>query len=104
MKQEHILKAEQEARAACEGLGYTEKQIQDFIDMHIEGEYRRANEKAKELASPKRGMLLNKVLSDITRSQDRNYHEDTPVVSRGFDAEQERDAATYQRQRNRGET
>ena len=105
------IKAEQEARAACEGLGYTEKQIQDFVDMHLEGEYRRANEKAKELASPKRNAALTNAIihAAVDPWRDRYAHKDfpkdtTPVCSTGYDAEDKRDAATHQRQRNRGQT
>lgn len=123
MKSELVIKAEQEAREACEGLDYTEQQIQEFIDMHVDGELRREAEKEKELASAKRSKELNNALVEITRSQLQAHHRlrryaprydphnpdelilgEPHGASLGYSAEDKRDADTYQRQRNRGET
>ena len=100
---------EQVARAACDGLGYTEEQVRDFVDMHLAGEARRDLERERELGSAKRDLALTNAIKHAAMEPwcyaHKDFHEDnTPVVSRGFDAEDQRDADTYQSQRNRGET
>ena len=111
MKSDHFLKAEQEARQACAGLGWNEAQIQSFVDMHIEGEARRALERELELQSAKRNKALTDAIIHAAvdpwreRYAHKDFHEDTTLAcSTGHDAEDKRDADTHQRQRNRGKT
>lgn len=65
MKQDHILKAEQEAREACEGTDMTAEQIQSFLDRHVANELERETQKAKYLQRPKRNAELTKALTHI---------------------------------------
>ena len=106
MKSDLIINAEKAAREACEGLGYTLQQTQDFIDLHIEGELRRDAERAKELASAKRNKSLTDAIIHVAVEpfRDRYAHKDFAQEIRHIKTDQERDADTYQRQRDRGET
>ena len=94
MKQDHIIQAELEARQACEGLNYTEKQIKDFIDWHVNNEMERAMQRAKDLERPKRAVALTNALINIAVDPWRELyaHKDfpkdtTPACSTGCDAE-----------------
>ena len=110
MKQEHIIQAEQEARQACEGLGFNEFQIQSFVDMHLEGEARRALERELELQSAKRNAALNIALINIAVDpyrRERATEEEwqppqDPYKPRKSDFEMEEER--WDDKRNRGET
>lgn len=111
MKSELVINAEKEARESCEGLGLTEAQIQAHIDMHVEGELRRDEAKAKELASAKRNKALSVALIHVAVSPWRDFYDtpnppetfdnEPPVISRGHDAEDEESARLDSRDRAR---
>lgn len=107
MKSEMIINAEKEARKSCEGLGLTEAQIQDHIDMHIEGELRRDEAKAKELGSAKRNADLTKAIINIAVDPFRRSDEFFPSYQTKYSCNLSTDqmmAANHERKRNRGET
>lgn len=100
-------KLEYNARAACVGLGYSEETIKSFVDWHLGEEARRdANDARMARANALTDAIIAVAVSPwIEHYEHKDFHEDnTPAISRGYDAEDERDAQTYQTQRNRGET
>lgn len=107
MKSALVLMAEIEARMACEGLGYTEQKIQDFVDMHIEGELRRDEEKTHELQRPKRNAELTKAIMNIAVDPFRKSDEFFPSYSTKQNrimSDDQMMAANHERKRNRRET
>lgn len=104
MKSDLVKQAEQEAREACEGLGWTEKEIQSFVDLHIEGEMRRDEEKAKELARPKRDTRLRNALIHIAVDPYRRAEDAFPAFNRRPKSDFEMEVSRWDDKRNRGET
>lgn len=105
MKQEHIIQAEQEAREACEGLGYTEEQIKSFVDWHLDNEFEREAQKAKDLQKPKRDAALVKALIHVAVDPYRRAEDAFPAFNGGrTKSDFEMDQSRWDSKRNRGET
>jgi len=88
-------KAEYEARAACAGLGWSEKEIKAFVEMHVENESRRA-----ELANDLTNAIIS-VAVDPFRNRLSDQCFPKFLVSRGYDDEDEESARLDRRDRTR---
>ena len=108
MKSELVQKAELEAREACEGLGYTDVQLQDFIEWHVSNELERDADRARDLGKPKRNADLTNAIINIAVDPWRRVADEVfPTYGTKHSAyisDEELMAANYERKRNRFET
>ena len=108
MKSELVKKAEQEARDACEGLGYTEEKLQSFIDWHVANELERDADKTRDLNKPKRDAELTNAIIHIAVDPFRRVVDDVfPTYGTkhsSYRSDESVMAANHERRRNRGET
>ena len=109
MKAEHIKIAEQEAREAVKDLGWSEADIQVFVDWHIEQEAQHELDKEKRLNQPKRNAELTNAIINIAVDPFRRNIADDVFPAYGtkhsaYISDEEMMAANYERKRNRFET
>ena len=108
MKSELVQKAEQEAKEACEGLGYTDEQLQTFIEWHVSNELEREADRARDLGKPKRNADLTNAIINIAVDPFRNNPLDLfpsyKVTSSAYKSDEQMAQANHEHKRNRFET
>lgn len=108
MKSELVQKAELEAREACEGLGWSEAHIQDFIEWHVSNEMERDADRARDLGKPKRNAeFINAVINvavDPFRTNPLDLFPSYKVTRSAYKSDEQMMSDNHEHKRNRFKT